>query len=169
MKQRAYRILVARVPGIRERYVEFREHSGRRWAALLYLLWLNIQYYLFFRRSLRESRQFPVYEEKILHCSGSESSLSRRESPEAFAEKLSAALPHTKIHTYGPLAGSSSLSFPPASLPKTQYPPQLAYSLIQPVLPQMAPDMLPTANYTPLIPRTFPRFTLLPSSDSRQP
>ena len=91
MKQRAYRILVARVPGIRERYVEFRERSGRRWAALLYLLWLNIQYYFFFRRSLRESRQFPVYEEKILHCSGSESSLSRRESPEAFAEELSAA------------------------------------------------------------------------------
>lgn len=90
MKQWIYRILVNRVPGIRDRYLHFRQQHGERWTALLYLLWLNIQYYLFFCRSLGKPQRFPMYEEKTLYSEGSESSLSARESPEAFAAKLAA-------------------------------------------------------------------------------
>lgn len=91
MKQRIYRILVNRVPGIRDRYLHFRERGGRRVAALWYLLWLNIQYYLFFRRSLAVPARFLTYEEKTLCIKGSESSLSRQEPPAAFAAKLAEA------------------------------------------------------------------------------
>lgn len=90
MKQWIYRVLVNRVPGIRDRYLHFRQQHGKRWTALLYLLWLNIQYYLFFCRSLGNPQRFPMYEEKNLYSEGSESSLSARESPEAFAAKLAA-------------------------------------------------------------------------------
>ena len=90
MKQWIYRVLVNRVPGIRDRYLHFRQQHGKRWAALLYLLWLNIQYYLFFCRSLGKPQRFPMYEEKNLYSEGSESSLSARESPEAIAAKLAA-------------------------------------------------------------------------------
>lgn len=90
MKDRIYRILVNRVPGIRERYLEKRNQKKGmgRLGALFTLLWLNVQYYLLFRKSLGQSKQFPVYEEKPLWHKGSESSLSRRESPEAFASRL---------------------------------------------------------------------------------
>lgn len=88
MKQRIYRLLVNRIPGIRDRYLNFRQLKGNRWTALLYLLWLNIRYYLFFCRSLKQPKRFPIYEEKTLYFAASESSLWKRESPETFAEKL---------------------------------------------------------------------------------
>ena len=53
MKERVYWALVRRVPGIRDRYQQKRKEAGRI-PALLYLLWLNIQYYLLFRRSLEQ-------------------------------------------------------------------------------------------------------------------
>lgn len=53
MKERVYRLLVTRVPGIRDRFLLYRQQkSPPRTKALLYLLWLNLQYYLLFRRSL---------------------------------------------------------------------------------------------------------------------
>lgn len=88
MKQRIYQLLVNRIPGIRDRYLNFRQQKENRWTAFLYLLWLNIRYYFFFCRSLEQPQRFPVYEEKILYSAKSESSLWKRESPEAFAEKL---------------------------------------------------------------------------------
>ncbi len=91
MKQWIYRIFVNRVPGIRDRYLRFRERGGRRCAALWYLFWLNMQYYLLFRRSLAVPARFAAYEEKTLYSRGSESSLSHREPPAAFAAKLAAA------------------------------------------------------------------------------
>ena len=52
----SYQIFVNRVPGIRQRYLQKRQgkkglgHLG----ALVFLLWLNVQYYLLFRRRLGE-------------------------------------------------------------------------------------------------------------------
>ena len=87
MKDRIYRIFVNRVPGIRERYLQKRIQKGRL-AALFALFWLNIQYYLLFRKSLRQPDEFPYYEEKQLYSKASESSLSCGENPEAFADRL---------------------------------------------------------------------------------
>ncbi|MBC8544961.1 hypothetical protein [Bianquea renquensis] len=92
MRDRLYQMLVNRVPGIRDRYLEKRKQKNgmHRAEALLYLLWLNIQYYLLFRRSLGRWSPYPFYEEKTLYAAGSESSLWSRGSPEALAAKLMA-------------------------------------------------------------------------------
>lgn len=91
MKERVYRLLVSRVPGIRDRYLQFRrQKKGSRRQALFYLLWLNVQYYLFFRRSLLQPQRYPYYEQISLYRPGPESSLSRRESPQEFAARLAA-------------------------------------------------------------------------------
>lgn len=87
MRARIYQLLVNRVPGIRERYLRMRQKKGRL-PALLYLLWLQVQYVLLFRRNLADPAA--ADEEKLLFCPGSESSLSRREAPEAFAQRLAA-------------------------------------------------------------------------------
>lgn len=87
MRARIYQLLVNRVPGIRERYLRMRQKKGRL-PALLYLLWLQVQYVLLFRRNLADPAA--ADEEKLLFCPGSESSLSRRETPEAFAQRLAA-------------------------------------------------------------------------------
>ena len=86
MKERVYRVLVSRVPGIRDRYQQKRKEAGRL-ASLVYLLWLNIQYYLFFRRGLEQPARYPVYEEKRL-CVSSESARCQRKSPEELAQEL---------------------------------------------------------------------------------
>lgn len=90
MKQRLYRLLAGRVPGIRERFETRRAGGMGRLACLICLLWLNVQYYLLGRRSLAQSERYPFYEKRRLYARGSESSLSRRESPEAFAARLAA-------------------------------------------------------------------------------
>lgn len=91
MKERIRRLLVCRVPGIRDRYEAFRLGRGRkRWQALGYLLWLNIQYYLLFRRSLGRPLRFPAYEEKRLSAKAAESSLAFAKSPEELADELAA-------------------------------------------------------------------------------
>ena len=76
MKEWIYHLLVNRVPGIRDRYLHQRQNTTARWKVLFYLLWLNVQYYLLFRRSLGRPERFPFYEEKRLYSGGSESSLS---------------------------------------------------------------------------------------------
>ncbi|MGI5894065.1 MAG: hypothetical protein ACOX6P_05655 [Candidatus Merdivicinus sp.] len=84
MKQQLYQIFVNRIPKIREHYLLFRQNGGGRWMALLYLLWLNLRYCLpFSGNSIFEIPRLPRPE--------SESSLSGREPPELFAEKLAAA------------------------------------------------------------------------------
>ena len=50
MKAWIYHLLVNRVPGIRDRYLHQRQNTTARWKVLFYLLWLNVQYYLLFRR-----------------------------------------------------------------------------------------------------------------------
>ena len=90
MRQQIYQLLVNRIPGIRDRYLQYRQRGKTRWRALLYLLWLNVQYYVFFCRSLGAPQRFPMYEEKKLYSEGSESSLSVWDPPEAFADRLTA-------------------------------------------------------------------------------
>lgn len=79
MKHRLYRLLVNRVPAIRDRFVQRRPKS--RWKAAAYLLWLNLRYFFSFGRDRDGSGV-------ILYGKGSESSLSLRQSPETFAREL---------------------------------------------------------------------------------
>lgn len=91
MKERLYRLLAARVPGIRDRYAAWRLGARRsRWQSMLYLLWLNLQYVLFFHRGWGRPEETALYEDTPLYAGGGESSLSLRDAPEAFAAKLAA-------------------------------------------------------------------------------
>ena len=75
MRACVYNLLVNRVPGIRDRYQKRRNQKGTsRLTALLFLLWLNVQYYLLFRRELAFPERYPVYEERRLPEGESESS-----------------------------------------------------------------------------------------------
>lgn len=87
-----YNALVNRVPGIREQYKKKRNHvkgigRGLVW---FYLIWLNLRYYVFHDKKLEHVEKYPYYEEKILYSKGSESSLSCKITPKAYAEKLEA-------------------------------------------------------------------------------
>lgn len=79
MKHRLVQLLINRVPEIRTRFLERRPKG--RWKALVYLLWLQIRYYLLFRRG-------PGDEEIRLYSRASESSLSFRDNPEKLAQSL---------------------------------------------------------------------------------
>ncbi len=87
MKQRLYRFLVNRHPGIRDRYEAKRREGSTRWQSLLYLLWLNFQYTVC---CLGQRSQFSQEEAVTLLSEGSESGLSVREPPEDLARKLMA-------------------------------------------------------------------------------
>lgn len=89
MRNKLYQLLVNRVPGIRERFLQMRQRRGRL-IALLYLGLLNVQYYLLFRRSLTFPPSPVAGAVRELYSAGSESSLSRLENPEVFAQRLSA-------------------------------------------------------------------------------
>lgn len=91
MEERLYIILVNRVPGIRERYRKKRGQAKGvfgRGAAWLYLLCLNISYYILRNHKLERIEKYPVYEKKNLYSGGSESSLSCIKSPGMMAEEL---------------------------------------------------------------------------------
>ncbi len=88
MRDRIYRALVSRIPGIRSRYLRLRERGAGRPAALFYLFWLHIRYYLLFDRSLREPGSGSPYEYRRLEYKESESSRSGRQSPREYARDL---------------------------------------------------------------------------------
>lgn len=92
MREGLYRLLVSRVPGIRERFLQCRQSGiGKyRFVSIAYLLWLNICYYLLQQKHLGESLRYPYYEERKLYKKGSESALSVQMPPRALAEKLAA-------------------------------------------------------------------------------
>ena len=92
-KMEVYQLLVNRVPGIRQRYQKMREkgEKGGRAKAALYLIGLNISYYVFRNKKLETLEKFPYYEKKELYAGGSESSLSKMQEPSDFAEELSAS------------------------------------------------------------------------------
>lgn len=84
MRQKLYALLVSRVPGIRSRYLQKRQETGKL-VALLYLFWLNIRYYLLFDRRLAAPTE-PA-REKILSLAP-ESAAFYTESPQQLIEKL---------------------------------------------------------------------------------
>lgn len=85
-----YKVLVNRIPGIQSRYKQCRSrvHGLGRAGAWLYLLWLNISYYVLRNKALKTVDKYPYYEEKRLLADTSESQRSVRETPEEFAQKL---------------------------------------------------------------------------------
>ena len=90
MNEKIYGTLVNRVPGIRSRYHKYRDKlSGAgRLKAWGYLMKLNAQYYIFRDQELKEPAELYPDKDKKLYTKGSESSLSKREAPAAFAKKL---------------------------------------------------------------------------------
>ena len=54
----------------------------------MYLFWLNLIYHVFRYKKLNVLEKYPYYEAKHLYSKGSESSLSKRESPEMLARRL---------------------------------------------------------------------------------
>lgn len=85
-----YAVLVNRVPGIKERYKKKRNQvrgigRGFVW---IYLVWLNIRYYVFRDHRLEHIEKYPYYEEKTLYSEDSESSISSKRTPKELAEQL---------------------------------------------------------------------------------
>lgn len=89
-KDKLYNLLVNRVPGIQERYKRNRRRASgvRKILVWIYLIGLNISYYVFRRKNLAVSEKFPYYEEKELYTKGSESSISGKRRPEELAGQL---------------------------------------------------------------------------------
>lgn len=89
--EKLYGVLVNRVPGIRERYQKKRNQvTGiRRGAVWLYLIGLNVSYYIFQNKNLTAPEKYPYYEKKSLPGPGSESALSQKVNPSELAEELS--------------------------------------------------------------------------------
>jgi HAD superfamily hydrolase (TIGR01549 family) len=83
-------LLVNKVPGIQERYHQYRDHlrGVGRIKAWMYLLSLNVQYYVLHQKYLTEPTFLYVDKKKKLNSGGSESSLSYRENPIEFAQYL---------------------------------------------------------------------------------
>ncbi|MBE6010836.1 MAG: hypothetical protein E7236_09325 [Lachnospiraceae bacterium] len=73
-----YNALVNRHSGIRERYHAYHDDAagGKKVSSWLYLLSLNIRYYVFRQKGLDQSMAVPFYEEKEIPCETSESALA---------------------------------------------------------------------------------------------
>lgn len=90
ISNKIYGNLVNRVPGIRSRYHEYRDKvsgagSIKAWG---YLAGLNARYYLLHDTSLKNPMNFYPDKNKRLYIDGSESSLSKQETAENFAQRL---------------------------------------------------------------------------------
>lgn len=87
INQKVYDSLVNRVPGIRDRYQQFRKKHPKKILAWSYLFFLNVQYYILRKKSIADDESlFPDKGKEIL--SVSESSTTLLEKPELLAEKL---------------------------------------------------------------------------------
>jgi len=89
-KDKVYHILVNQVPGIQEKYKKNRSQANGigKYAVWIYLLLLNISYYVFHNKKLAQTEKYPYYENKVLYSEDSESSISKRETPEELAAAL---------------------------------------------------------------------------------
>lgn len=83
-----YGILVNQNAHIMTKYHRYRDTlSGwKRVKAWIYLIGLNLQYHIFRKKIYHDEDEF--YEKKKLYLGGSESSLSKKESPEEYADIL---------------------------------------------------------------------------------
>lgn len=93
MRYKIYGFLVNRHEGIKERYHNMHDKAVgfKKVMSWVYLLWLNICYYLFFCRFLGRRPELDIYEEKRLLVEESESAAACRmiDSVESMVEKLS--------------------------------------------------------------------------------
>lgn len=89
-KDKLYHVLVNRVPGIKERYLQKSKMTKRseHIGLWVYLAFMNIDYYVFRNKKYEHMLKYPYYEAKKLYADGSESSLSKRQTPEEFAKEL---------------------------------------------------------------------------------
>lgn len=89
VKDRLYKILISRVPGINVRYQQRRDrYSGHeKVKAWIYLFWLNTQYYVLRNRKIGEVEGFSADIGKKVII-GSESLLYKREDPREYADEL---------------------------------------------------------------------------------
>lgn len=92
-KDKLYHLLVNRVPGIKERYLQKSKTTKRseRIGLWAYLAFMNIDYYVFRQKKYEHMLRYPYYEAKKLYADGSESTLFKRQSPEEFAMELAKA------------------------------------------------------------------------------
>lgn len=90
MRLYVYNFLVNRHSGIKSRYHKVHDGASgiRRLYSYVYLLWLNICYYLFFCHRLGENADALVYEKKKLRTDVSESAGCRRQSIQKLIEEL---------------------------------------------------------------------------------
>lgn len=88
---KVYGLLVNKVPGIREKYRQKRNCAKGlgRGGVWVYLIWLNMRYYVFRDKKLEHVEKYPYYEDKMLYSRNSESSISCKTAPEKLAEELS--------------------------------------------------------------------------------
>ena len=68
LKLAVYNFMVNRVPGIRDKYKEKRNRAKGigRIGVWLYLIGLNISYYILGNKKLAHREKFPIYEKKEL-------------------------------------------------------------------------------------------------------
>lgn len=83
-----YKMLVSQIPGIRERYQDFRGKTGNRLAAWGYLLWLNFRFYVLRQKKIGQARCLQTDQNIRLSVDQSESAQSLHLSPEALATSL---------------------------------------------------------------------------------
>ena len=83
MRQKIYQALVNRHIGISKRYHKMHDGASgiKRPLSWLYLLWLNLAYYVFHVKKLGKMPEAGAYEEKHLPVSGSESELFLSDYP----------------------------------------------------------------------------------------
>lgn len=93
MRQKIYGFLVNRHEGIKERYHNMHDKAAgfKRVLSWVYLIWLNLCYYLFFCRFLGRRPEMVMYEEKKLLIGESESACAGRDigSVDSMVERLS--------------------------------------------------------------------------------
>lgn len=83
MRIKVYNFLVNRHPGIQKKYHQMHDQTTgfRKLLSYLYLLWLNLSYYLLRRKALDQREESVIYEEKNLPKE-SESKLAKKEIPQ---------------------------------------------------------------------------------------
>lgn len=91
MRNKIYHILVNRQSGIRERYHRMHDGTVGIWRILswVYLIWLNLCYYVFFCRFLGHSKKTAIYEEKRIPYTVSESQKACRQCHHMLEQKQS--------------------------------------------------------------------------------
>ncbi len=99
MRLSIYNALVNRKPGIAYRYHKFHDGSFgfKKFVSWLYLLWLNLAYYVFFCHGLGKKPQVEYYETKNIPYTDSESSMARKSGVMPASELVSKLMEYDVI------------------------------------------------------------------------